>query len=381
MRRLAVFSIAVALVTMATSPRPVRTQTSFAVFGCPHVQEGNWNSGGANSYDGGGWTYAEAHEAMLAYVIGLGVESVVVDGDLTIGSDIDALAGTDRFKSWFSSRIPAGVNLWPVAGNHDVVNFNEPTTQGADPYAALEDSFPSLFQSKTYWTRTIGAVRFIALNNNDDYIVPGTTTHAYPEDNPPYATTGSTPNPSFGGIDSRSSTQYRWFKNLLLKPGYVHNLVFAHRGIYAPQDTAVISIRRVYTDMRYKACALACSLGVDVWNSADMHGAWATKRIKSVAGGTETVQPADSLGMHYFGSCGTYARREMDSSFLPTGSLIAMNSAAVDSATHCRWVYVHYFKITGKRIYWRFLRTAEGPSPTYALRVVDVCAPRVFYAN
>lgn len=364
-----------------------RTQLKYGVIGCPHVSEGAWNS---NSYDGGVNTYRDGVLYMVDWLCDQGISVLIVDGDCTIGNP--TFNHTDRMKAVFRSVMPPSVDLQVVAGNHDVANFDFPTLQGSNPYAMLSDSF-SVFSGRSYWSKDYGSVRFIALNANTDttYVLTGSYFQAYAENNPPYLGYGywsnngfpngnNVTNPDFSGITSRTSAQYQWFKALLLDPKPTVTIVFSHRPPWSTVLQATTPSRAPNGQLRYKACALACSTGVDLWHTADIHAANITARIKSTASGTRSVNPADSSGIHYSSTCCSYVRRATSTAEMPAGSVSWYNTAAVDSGSSSRWVYADLVEIYGNRIRLRKVRTAQGPSPTFTLRTV-VAAERVYLAK
>ena len=352
--------------------RPKSTQVSYGVMGCTHIGDL-----GVQDYDGGVNSNLDAIQHMVEWLCDQGISRLFVVGDATLRTENWSDSG--YFKKFMDTHVAEGVELRLVAGNHDTFLFDDPLNQGANPYAHLPDSFPQFAEGGSYWHEDVGSVRFISLNNNDDYVVFTGSSYSQPyySNNPPYYgltywnsngyPTGNDSyyNPSFGGITRRSSHQYQWLRSLLLDRDYTWTILFAHRAVFSPQNPAVFVSRRCNTDMRTTS-----SLGVDLMHTADQHIAYGLDRVNSTAAGDVVVRSPDSLGIHYYGVCGAYVRRDTDVASAPAGSVYFANAADVDSGVTCKWIYANLVDITGNRARVRVVRSAQGPSPGYQLRIV-----------
>jgi hypothetical protein len=329
------------------------------------------------------------------WVCDQGVDVIAVFGDLEYDTDTDF-----DFKDYMDGVVAGRAEVLPVAGNHDVPDWDMSDGQAGrsavNPYGELCADYPSLFMGRPYYAKDFGAVRFVSLVTNADTTVFNAPNYeqSYAANNYPYQDLvywqangfpNGNPSGSNGdmfGITSSSSPQYQFAKAKMAETTPVWKIVLSHRGPVSALNTVPYLGRGPLGSLKYGIAREFCTSGVDLWCSGDAHVVSLTKRVKTYLTGSEghyTVSPSDSLGIHYFQTTGPHVRRTVDTSLLPTGSSIFATGGA-DSAVTAKWVYFSYGKIRGDRMEFSLYRTAQGPSPGYALRIVKVLS-RVFMAN
>ena len=374
------------------------TQAKILFLSDPHVCEGSSTSGWTSTIDGGVNTNADQWHAMVDWGLDQGMDAVMVSGDLTVSpaEEIFADGCTSRFASVFRSWLGGAAELLVCVGNHDTEMAWNTEGSGAegrslDPYYAMQDTFPNLFrEGRSYYGRDIGPVRLLSINDIADttYDAGGSWVQQYANCNPPYQGliywqgngyplgNPDWTNPDFSGITNPYSDQRRWIDQKLADSWPIWKVPVMHRGIWTPFPYG--ANRSGLYEARYDLWADFTAAGVDMVFQGDQHIVSWSKRIASYPASATVVNKADSTGAMSVALHGHYFRRSVDTGEMPASSLI-FSKGGTDSS-NVRWVYGMLGTFNGNRAELRLVRTAQGPSPSYALRIVQV-AVRVILAN
>lgn len=363
----------------------------------PHVCEGLSSAAWTASVPGGVNTNRDQWGFIVDWMCDQGADAVVVAGDLTVSDGgVFAEGCTQRFKAEFTAWIAGRAELFPVPGNHDTEDhWQSGGGGGADlnpnPFYALQDSFPNLYrEGRAFFARDYGPVRVLAINNLADTTIVsgGIADQHYANCNPPYrgllywSANGyengrsDYANPDYTGLTNGWSDQRLWIRRALADTWPPFKVLAMHRGVFTPFPDTTAN-RPSFRAMRYTVWKEATDAGADLAIQGDQHIVAWSKRIATDASGYE-VAPADSSGLMSVALHGHYFRRSVDTSALPAGSLI-FSKGDTDSAGG-KWVYGMLMRANGNRAELSLVRTAQGPGPSYALRIVEV-AKRVILAN
>lgn len=363
----------------------------------PHVCEGVSSAAWTASVPGGVNTNRDQWGFMVDWMCDQGADAITVAGDLTVSDGGVFTDGcTQRFKAEFESWIAGRADLLPVVGNHDTEDHWQSGGGGSDslnanPFYAMQDSFPNLYrEGRAFYSRDFGPVRIMAINNLADTTIVsgGNADQHYANCNPPYRGTiywsangyptgrSDYTNPDYTGLTNGWSGQRLWIRRALADSWPPFKVLAMHRGVFTPfPDTT--SNRPSFRGMRYTVWKEATEAGADLAIQGDQHIVAWSKRIATDASGYE-VSTADSSGLMSVALHGHYFRRGVDTSAMPAGSLI-FSKGDTDSAGG-KWIYGMLMRANGNRAELSLVRTAQGPGPTYALRIVEV-AKRVILAN
>lgn len=387
-------SLALGLLLLCTAPadawRARDTQAKILYLSDPHVCEGTSTSAWTSTISGGVNTNADQWKKIVDWGVAQGIDAVVVSGDLTVSpaSGIFTAGCTSRFAALFRLWLNGAADLLVCVGNHDTelawnAGGTGPDGLSTNPYYAMQDTFPELYQGKlSYYSKDIGPVRILSINDIADttYDAGGSWDQQYANCSPPYRGlvywqangfplgNSAWTNPDYSGITNQYSPQRRWINEQLQGSWPPWKVPVMHRGIWTPFPYG--ANRSGLYEARYDLWADLTAAGVDMVFQGDQHIVSWSKRIASYPASATVVNKADSTGAMSVALHGHYFRRSLDTGEMPAGSLLFSQGGA-DSGT-VRWVYGMLGTYNGNRAEYRLVRTAQGPSPGYSLRVVTV---------